>query len=439
MMLNPRKRTMPLVPEPFESIAACKQFPLFREESIAKSWCPFYPNLNIPKYRESLSEENKAELDQRADKLYKRAGRNLVYQSSEFSWEVCAWHDVFGLILDDQGLRIDKKPYEFVEQGNDGERTVKKRIPDATFGLRAYNDYDIKQGYTCTVPDCLEDHTSKQPDKRLSEDRLRSMMHNPECGLVVDGVWGDVDLLFPFAVYEAKKQATSYEAAEDQIFHACRTYLAMLDDLARDPNNVAEYQTEESSRYQFFAFISCGSHWKVYMVWKMAESCNVETIWKGNVKEFSRAFDLICIVDQIHNYAATHHRPFVLKHLEAWYARHEKSPQHTQPSISASDLAAAGFTGSEHIGIDNPETPEWLILKEVTNISKQRRSFQTRLYNRKLRELIQTRHSAVLPEMKRRRGRPSKIGTTKKEVPKRGRGRPLKTRGRPKKESKGLT
>jgi len=51
----------------------------------------------------------------------------------------------------------------------------------------------------------------------------------------------------------------------------------------------------------------------------------VETIWEGNVQEFSRAFDLICIVDQIHDYAVNHHRPFVMNHLEAWHARHQKT------------------------------------------------------------------------------------------------------------------
>lgn len=137
------------------------------------------------------------------------------------------------------------------------------RIPDATLGLRAYDDYDLKRGYVCEVPDCKEDHSSKQPDKRLSQDRLKAMMHNHECALVVDGVWGKTDLIFPFAVYEAKKRPTSYEAAENQIYHACKTYLAMLDDLARNPDEVDEYQTEESDKYQLFAFTSCGSYWEV--------------------------------------------------------------------------------------------------------------------------------------------------------------------------------
>lgn len=43
------------------------------------------------------------------------------------------------------------------------------------------------------------------------------MMNNPACGLIVDGVWGKADIIFPFAVYEAKKRAVKYKEAENQI------------------------------------------------------------------------------------------------------------------------------------------------------------------------------------------------------------------------------
>jgi len=140
-------------------------------------------------------------------------------------------------------------------------------------GLKSYDDFLLKRGYVCSVSDCKEDHSTMQPDKRLWEHDLQTMMHDPECGLVVDGVWGKTELLFPFAVYEAKKIAGNFRQAEDQIYHACKTYLAMLDDLARNPNKVAEYQTEESSKYQIFAFASCGSYWQVFMVWNMLNDC----------------------------------------------------------------------------------------------------------------------------------------------------------------------
>lgn len=150
---------------------------------------------------------------------------------------------------------------------------MKKRIPDATIGLKSYDDFFLKLGYECSLPECEDDHSTMQPDKRLSEHDLRRMMHDPECGLVVDGDWGKTQLLFPFAVYEAKKKVTSYQQAEEQIYHACRTYLAMLDDLARNPNNVAEYQTKESTKFQVFGFVSCGAYWQVFIAWNMLNDC----------------------------------------------------------------------------------------------------------------------------------------------------------------------
>src|SRR6516162_7408461 len=97
---------MPLVPEPFGSLSISRQSVFLRSRPMASTWCRFCPNLNIPEYRETVTEEKKTELDERATKLSKRAVCNQLYKSSEFSWEVCAWHDVFGLILDDEGLRV---------------------------------------------------------------------------------------------------------------------------------------------------------------------------------------------------------------------------------------------------------------------------------------------------------------------------------------------
>ncbi|KAK4145487.1 uncharacterized protein C8A04DRAFT_10624, partial [Dichotomopilus funicola] len=467
----PRKRRMPLVPEPFESVVISRQaVSLGSDSTMAKTWARFCPNLNIPQYRETLSEEKKTELDQRATKLWRRSIRNHFQKSSEFRWEVCAWHDAFGLIMEDEGLRMsltlvsyrDKRPYEYVEKDDSGQITVKTRIPDGTLGLRAYDDYDLKRGYPCTVPACKEDHSTKKPDQRLSEDRLRAMMLNPECALIVDGVWGKTDLVFPFAVYEAKKGASSYEieAAESQIHHACQTYLAMLDDLARNPDNVAEYQTTESSKYQLFAFTSCGSYWEVYVAWKFLDDCFVETIWKGDVKQFSRAFDLICIIDQIHEYAAKHHREFVMKHLEAWHTRHEKSQDAKEylpdafftacEAIENMDLSDSDEVDSEldstsgesdsssisfHYGdLDwqqelNWEPPMWYRLKAESKTARQDKVRQTRERNRKLREELPRRQNLEGISL-RAQDRPSESQAAKNEAPKRGRGRPAKASSR---------
>lgn len=140
-------------------------------------------------------------------------------------------------------------------------------------GLRSYDSFDFAHGYSCTVSDCKVDHSSMQPHESLSEDRILMQMDQRECGLIVDGIWGETNLIFPFAVYEAKMSAETLEQAEDQIYHACKTYLAMLDDLARNPTDVTRYQSEESERYQLFGFTSCGSYWKVYIAWHFLACC----------------------------------------------------------------------------------------------------------------------------------------------------------------------
>jgi hypothetical protein len=140
-------------------------------------------------------------------------------------------------------------------------------------GLRTYNDWDLDHGYTCDVVGLAANHDSMQPSETLLDDRIEAQMLDPQCGLIVDGIWGESNLLFPFAVYEAKKLASTWEKAEDQIYHAFKVYLAMLDDLARDPLDVTEYQFEESARYQLFGFTSCGSYWKVYIAWNFVDTC----------------------------------------------------------------------------------------------------------------------------------------------------------------------
>ncbi|KAL6816729.1 hypothetical protein V8C40DRAFT_77420 [Trichoderma camerunense] len=479
-MRMPRERAMPLVPEPFSSVTISRQSLFLRSTVMAKVWAKFCPNLNIPQYRETLSKEKQEELDKRAYNLKKRAISNHYWSSSEFCWEVCSWNDVFGLLYDDERFRMDKRPYEFLDVDEAGNKTVKKRIPDATIGLRSYDDFFLKRGYLCNIPDCKEDHTTLQPDKRLSNRDLLSMMNNPECGLIVDGTWGKTELLFPFAVYEAKKKATNYEQAEDQIYHACRTYLAMLDDLARDPNNVAEYQTEESSKYQLFAFTSCGSYWQVFMAWNMVHDCMVETIWEGDVKEWGRAFDLICIVDQIQDYAVHHHRPFVMKHLEAWHTRHRKTTSFNKEFIRKfntdtamaymdirdedsdevdsdsldsddywpdphEDLDMQDFVlNNEHMAYLNRIKPaEWFRLKTCSELIRREIANETRQRNRSLREAAraseaakETARETVNETAKEtdtppKRGRPPKTTykvTKARKSPKQGRprGRPPK-------------
>lgn len=140
-------------------------------------------------------------------------------------------------------------------------------------GLRTYDASNLKHGYVCEVDGCTANHDSMQPNKSLLDTRIDLQMHDRQCGLIVDGLWGESNLIFPFAVYEAKKRVSAWEQAEDQVYHAFQVYLAMLDDLARDPSDVTRYQCKESEDYQLFGFTSCGSSWRVYIAWYYLDGC----------------------------------------------------------------------------------------------------------------------------------------------------------------------
>lgn len=93
---------MPLVPQPFPGVSLSRQSVVCGNKPMAAIWNKFCPNLNTRQYRESLSEERKKKLDQRATKLHRRAICNQVSKASEFCWEVSAWNDVFDLLYGDE-------------------------------------------------------------------------------------------------------------------------------------------------------------------------------------------------------------------------------------------------------------------------------------------------------------------------------------------------
>ncbi|KAH6974206.1 hypothetical protein BKA56DRAFT_689582 [Ilyonectria sp. MPI-CAGE-AT-0026] len=433
---------MPLVRLPFKNLTISRQAVFLgchTGASMTETWCRFSPNLNIMHYRESLSEEKKTQLDDRMPKLQRQAISNRLHSCSEFCGEVSAWRDVFGLIVDDKGLRMNKRPYEFAREYDDGRLEVQTRIPDATLGLKSYDAYDLKRGYICTATDCKDDHSTQQPDKRLSQTLLQSMMNNSACGLIVDGVWGKADILFPFAVFEVKKRAVKYEEAENRIYHACKVYLAVLDDLARNPNNVAEYQTKDSDKYQLFAFTSCGSQWQVFSAWKLGNDC-------------------------IHDYAIRQHGDFVMKHLDAWYTRDNTFKKEFEilvgdnedldtdmdssfglddtdlvnlgkENLNLNEYGDAGpsinLVDSDDVTLDLRErVPEWFRLGEEARISRNDKAQSARARNRQMGEDAAKIGELNKPvEPKRKPGRPPKNGVAKKEARKkrgRGRGRPPK-------------
>jgi hypothetical protein len=74
--------------------------------------------------------------------------------------------------------RRDKRPYEFIEEDADNKWSFKRRIPDATMGLRTYDASNLKHGYVCEVDGCTANHDSMQPNKSLLDTRIDLQMHD---------------------------------------------------------------------------------------------------------------------------------------------------------------------------------------------------------------------------------------------------------------------
>jgi hypothetical protein len=124
-----------------------------------------------------------------------------------------------------------------------------ERTPDATFGLKTFSERESD------LPVWADE---------LRRDRLDKLLLHRKCGLLADPKWGENDLVFPFAVYEAKGWSGDCREARRQACSAGATYLDRLDDLCRKPGPVDSaklYQTATSHSYQVFALTSFGAHW----------------------------------------------------------------------------------------------------------------------------------------------------------------------------------
>lgn len=132
-----------------------------------------------------------------------------------------------------------------------GTSTLVRRIPDATFGLATTTDRDA------ILPTWISE---------LQSDRLGNLMLHPKYGLISDPRRLDIDLSFPFMVYEAKGWSGDCRVARRQACEAAVVYLDMLDDLARQPGQAGSprpYQTKTSHHYQVFVLTSFGAYWHV--------------------------------------------------------------------------------------------------------------------------------------------------------------------------------
>ncbi|KAE8133364.1 hypothetical protein BDV38DRAFT_274330 [Aspergillus pseudotamarii] len=170
-----------------------------------------------------------------------RRSRVKLILSSEYAWEADAWTHIFGQMRDAPVLASrDKHEYNTIKLKRDpvscllvGEPKFIKRIPDATFGLATFNP---------------KDYQSPLAEWNLDHDRLEARLLHRHCGLISDPRWGDANLAFPFAVYEAKGWSGDAQEARRQGCSAGAVYL--------DINN------------QVVIFTSFGAHWHILVGYK---------------------------------------------------------------------------------------------------------------------------------------------------------------------------
>ena len=227
-----------------------------------------------------------------------------------------------------------------------GQSTLVERIPDATFGLATFRERQFQsRGYT----------------NELVKDHLQALMVHRSTGLVSDPKLGETDLVFPFAVYEAKACYGSARSARQQACAAAAHYLDMLDTLARRPDDPTLYQDADSATAQVFAVVSHGPYWYIMVGYRRPRSkrehashkglsdtvyvslfglcqsfqrTNADTgqifqrIWSGCVDELRNAWRLLSLIDQIHEWGVTKHRAFVIRHLTGWHRYCQQSYAH---------------------------------------------------------------------------------------------------------------
>ncbi|KAL2132938.1 hypothetical protein VTI74DRAFT_3128 [Chaetomium olivicolor] len=299
----------------------------------------------------------------RARRLLKHALDNERWNKSEYAWEADAWSDVFGQMREDPVIAADKRGYDTMRSAvhpvscvQTGDSKFIWRIPDATFGLATFEPRDYQTAFASYT---------------LDTKRLKALTLHRDCGLIVDPRWGDANLVFPFAVYEAKGWNGDPREARQQACAAAAVYLDLLDALARQPGKSGRmdgaYQTLESRSSQVFAMTSFGAHWHIMVGYRrprlarehrgrpgMSDTVYLfQRIWSGRIITEKKAWELLCVIDQIHEWGVTTHRDFVIRHLEPWHEFCEQ--RYLQDIGSAYQKLLRGSDGA----VLNVTLPEW--------------------------------------------------------------------------------
>ncbi|KAE8361904.1 hypothetical protein BDV27DRAFT_147442 [Aspergillus caelatus] len=266
----------------------------------------------------------------RAKTLLKRILNNERWRKGEYAWAADAWTHVFGQMRDDAVLTVNKHEYNTIKLKRDpvscllvGEPKFIKRIPDATFGLATFKP---------------RDYQNPLAEWNLDHDRLEALLLHRHCGLISDPRWGDADLAFPFAVYEAKGWSGDAQEARRQGCSAGAVYLDMLDNLARQPGKASsknrKYRSAGGrSNNQVFIFTFFGAHWHILVGYKrprlereyaghdgFSESVYIlQRIWSGRVVTPRKAWEFLSLVDQIHLWGVTDFRNSIINRLNDWH------------------------------------------------------------------------------------------------------------------------
>ncbi|KAH7086177.1 hypothetical protein FB567DRAFT_549691 [Paraphoma chrysanthemicola] len=266
---------------------------------------------------------------ERAQRLLRHALDNKRWTKSEYAWEADAWSDVFGQIRDDPALAADKRECYMnmaevypVSATLTGKSEMAKRIPDASIGLATFHP----QHYQNAIA-----------SYELDSERLQALTLHRKTSLISDPRLGESDLVYPFLVYEAKGWSGDPRDARLQACAAGATYLDMLDALARHPGPSGKvegaYQFAGSRSAQVFALTSFGSHWHIMVGYRrprlkrehaghpgMSKTVYLyQRVWSGLISDERKAWELLSLIDQIHEWGVTTFRDYVIRHLRSWH------------------------------------------------------------------------------------------------------------------------
>ena len=75
----------------------------------------------------------------------------------------------------------------------------------------------------------------------------------------------------------------------------------------------------------------------------------------GGVRTFSRAYELLILVDQIHTYTERQHRKFVMQHLHAWYVWYSSQYMETNVEMKIDTRDDNGVNNDDEASKDNKD------------------------------------------------------------------------------------